>query len=321
MKKLIACIILLSAISFTNGQNINKTTILPEVVVAGEGNLNLLLIPCMGCRWNAWEEFMERNKNKYKMYAITIPGYGGTTAPNLPQNTEKTLWLDNVITGLSNLINQYDLKELVVVGHSWGTKVGIQLAAIRKDVIKKVIAIDGKIESSAWLAETQAERLLKAEAIVDKWEAKLQDAEEWQQFNGTGGLPRKDTITRAEALQAIKLVGSFMASDRTAIVQYWRENALTDLTAYLQRIKVPILNIQSFVGKNQEEQKINYLEHLKGVKAPSNVQSIFMFDTKHFIMFHRPLALDCIIENFLKDQTVKDFAPIKSEYFEAETMN
>ena len=105
------------------------------------------------------------------------------------------------------------------------------------------------------------------------------------------------------------------------MLQYWRENLLVDLTAHLQNIEVPILDIQSFTGKNQQQQKEQYLTTLAESNAPNNVQYVIMYDTKHFIMYHRPVKLDCIINDFIQDKALVHFAPENSEYLDEEIMN
>jgi pimeloyl-ACP methyl ester carboxylesterase len=83
----------------------------------------------MSCRWNEWEEFMERNQAKYTMYAVTIPGYGGTHLPDLPKDTDRPLWHDNAVKALAKFLDEQKLRDVTVVGHSWGTIIGVQLAA------------------------------------------------------------------------------------------------------------------------------------------------------------------------------------------------
>lgn len=320
MKKVLWLYCLLYCPYFLSSQEILETSILPEVVIRGTGEQDLLLLPCMSCRWNEWEEFMDRNKEKYRMFAVTFPGYGGTLAPNLPLNTEGAPWRNHILQGLSNLLDQYDLKEVTLIGHSWGTMVAIQFAAKRPDVIKRVIAVDGTIESTSWVPKAKKEQLAKATEVIDNWSEKLSNAEAWSQFNGASvgnTYGKTDSVTTERMLSRIKLIASFMATDRTAMLQYWRENLLIDLTASLQQIKAPILDIQSFRGKEQLQQKANYLETLALAKAPANVHPLFMYDTKHFIMYHRPLILDRIINNFINEQTISDFAPKGSKYLEA----
>ena len=309
---------------FAHAQDIFSTDKLPEVVVKGKGETNLLLIPCMSCRWNEWEEFMDRNEDIYKMYSVTIAGYGGTPVPDLPENTDKTPWRDHAIEGLSELIDQFELKEVTVVGHSWGSMLAVQLASKRKDAISNVIAVDGFIESTTWTPSSEAERLAEAEKVIQNYEGLLSNAEEWSKFNGASVgnvLGNKDSVTTETMNYRIKLLTSFMATNRAALLQYWRENLLIDLTAHLHNVTVPILDIQSFAGEEQGKQKEQHFDTLKESKAPSNVQTVIMYDTKHFIMYHRPLKLDCIIADFLNGRKLVDYAPEISEYFTEEQMN
>ena len=321
MKQLIFCLLLSMGLFTLNAQDILSTEKLPEVVIKGNGDTQLLLIPCMSCRWNAWEEFMDRNADQYKMLAVTLPGYGGTPLPDLPMNTAATPWRDHVLEALSDLIDAYALKDLVVVGHSWGSMVAVQLAAQRKDVVTAVISVDGTIESTSWTPSTMEERLAQADEVIRDWEPKLKNAEGWSSFNGaaTGNtFGKTDSVSQETMLTRIKLIGSFMATNPDAVLQYWRENPIVDLTAHLKEVTVPVLDIQSFTGEDQQAQKAQYLEDLKTAGTASNVQSVFMYDTKHFIMYHRPLVLDCLIRDFISGKALYDYAPESSAYFEDE---
>ena len=186
MKKILVFIGFILTASITHSQEIISTEKLPEVVIQGNGETNLILIPCMSCRWNEWEEFMERNKEKYTMYAVTVPGYGGTASPDLPVNSEATPFRDHVLEGLSELIDQNGLQKVTVAGHSWGSMVAVQLAAKRPDVVNRVINVDGFLESTTWTPDNSAERLNQANQVITDWESKLENAEEWSKFNGAG---------------------------------------------------------------------------------------------------------------------------------------
>ncbi|MDX1941476.1 MAG: alpha/beta hydrolase [Saprospiraceae bacterium] len=223
-------------------------------------------------------------------------------------NTEQSLWRNNLLQALSNFINEQKINNATAVGHSWGTMIAIQLAARRPDVIHRVITVDGSIESDSWAPKTKQERLTQANNIITNWEEKLKDAEQWRQFNMVG-LPQQDSIDRRYAEGALLLHGSFMATSRNALLQYWRENVLIDLTSDLKKVKVPILDIQCFTGQAQDQQKETYLKTLQDIGNPGNVKMIFFYDTRHFVMFHRPLKLENRINDFIKGKPVQDFIP------------
>ncbi|MGH1363867.1 MAG: alpha/beta hydrolase [Calditrichia bacterium] len=293
-----------------SAQEIQSTEKLPEVVISGTGETTMLLIGCMSCRWNAWEEFMARNEDRYTMYAVTVPGYGGTSAPDLPVNTKGTPWRDHLLAGLSELLDKHELTDVVVMGHSWGTMVAVQLADLRQDIISKVVSVDGTIESSSWVPDNKVEQIEQANSVIENYGEKLQNAEEWSKFNGAAvgnTFGKTDSVSTERMNTRIKLISSFMATNRQAMLQYWRENLLVDLSASLIRLKIPVLDIQSFTGEDQLAQKKQHLETLRLANAPDNVQSVFMFDTKHFIMYHRPLVLDKFVADFIKDKPIADY--------------
>lgn len=292
--------ILMSSSATTRQANEQKPGVvpLPEVEKRGTGPIKLLLIPCLSCRWQAWEDFMARNLDRYTMYAVTLPGYGGTPVPDLPRNTEGTPWRDNALAALSQLIDREQLKDLTVIGHSWGSMVAVQLVAKRPDAIVRLVNADGSIESTTWTPTTRAERLAQARQVIESYSTKLQDAEEWRKFNAVV-LPPGETIDRAEVLRLLKRHGSFLATDRGVMLQYWRENPLIDLTGFLKQLKIPILNLKALRGKDQEQQHAQHLKDLQTAGVPSQVQAVFLYETRHFLMDHRPEVFDRLLADFI----------------------
>ncbi len=312
MKTLILIItisVLLAGCISTDSKAQSKTTFYPitDYQISGSGPDTLLLIPCMSCRWNEWETFMERNKEKYTMFAITVPGFGGTPVPELPKDSyDKAIWREHLMNSISAFIDKQGIKQATIVGHSWGTQLAIQVAAKRKDVFTKVIVVDGTIESSSVIPTDEKERIRQIKEIEEYGKTLTVDPEAWRKFNKTIYQYDKDTIRNEDVDWALKLHGSFMATSKVALIQYWRENFIVNLDSYLLKIKVPILNIQSFVGKNQEKQRENYFAKLKTIGNPSNVTTVIFYDTYHFIMQHRPETLEHSIHAFIKDKELKE---------------
>lgn len=145
-----------------------RDTIYPitDYHIAGSGSDTLLLIPCMSCRWNEWETFMERNQDRYTMFAITVPGFGGTPVPDLPTDDyHSAVWRDHLMQSISAFIDEHKIKQATVVGHSWGTQLAVQIAAIRADVFTRVIAVDGGIESTSMIPKDEMERIQKIKKV------------------------------------------------------------------------------------------------------------------------------------------------------------
>lgn len=273
--------------------------VLPEVEKIGQGDTTLLIIPCMSCRWKSWETFMQRNSDRYTMYAVTLPGFGGTARPDLPLNSDGTPWRDNALKQLSDLMQSEKMRDVVVVGHSFGTMVAVQLAVRNPDRIVKLINVDGSIYAS--VSESWEQRLSAAAGIVEQQTRNLADPETWRRFNGgqpDSSRPRTTEPTMPRH-RSILYHGMFMATDRVSLIQYWRENVIIDLDAELMKTTIPILDIEAFSAGDLEEQKKAYLQGLQEAGNPSNVTTVFLPETSHFVMEHRPELLDQLIADFL----------------------
>ena len=284
---------------------------IPEFQVKGNGPEVLVLVPCMSCRWTEWEEFMDREsaQGRFTMYAVTLPGFGGTPVPDLPVDSNLTPWRDYAVQALSNFIDEKRLEKVTLVGHSFGTMVALQMAVRRNDkVVKALVNVDGPIESDSWTPSEKKEQLRQANVVSTSIADGFTTADGWAKFNVVG-LPSGDSVPREAAMRAIKIHGSFMATPKHVLIQYWRENPLIDLTADLRKLKIPILDIQSFTGEDQEKQKSDYLNFMKKIKSPKNVKSIFFFDTRHYVMFQRPTELENTISDFVNGKKVSDFVP------------
>ena len=314
MMRALAVLVCLAVLCITSlgqaeGRSSRAPYPIPEYKKVGEARETLLLIPCMSCRWNEWEEFMERNKTRYTMYSVTIPGFGGTPVPQLARGTNTTPWTDNAVSALSQFIDDHKLKDVTVVGHSWGSLISIQLASKRPDSVKRVIAVDGSVENTTWAPAAPEERLAQARQIVEVWSKKFEDAEEWRQFNGVRrSIPLKDSVPIDSVVQLLKLHGSFMATPKEVLLEYWRENVLVDVTRLTKSLRIPIFQIKCLQGDDQEGQRTKHLDAMKRAGVLSQVRTVFFRDTTHFVMFHRPRQLDEAVSRFIQGEDVLDFS-------------
>ncbi len=282
---------------------------IPEYQKVGSGAETLLLIPCMSGRWNQWQEFMERNQTRYTMYAITIPGFGGTPVPDLPTDGQTTPWHDNAVMALSKFIDEHQLKDLTVVGHSWGTMMSVEIAAKRADVVRRLVVLDGAIENTTWSPKTPAERFEQANQAITNARQTYQSPDRWQSFNTPFALPAGETVSRDLARQALRMHGSFLMTPKEVVFAYWRENILLDLTAATKRLRIPILDIKCLRDpqpnaaqpKTQAEQKAQHLANLQQAGIANAVKTLFFHDTPHFLMFFKAAELDKTIADFLAE--------------------
>jgi pimeloyl-ACP methyl ester carboxylesterase len=239
------------------------------------------------------------------MFAITPPGHGGTPVPNLRKNSSQAIWHDNLVRAISRFIDDQSLNNIILVGHSWGSSIAVELATARPDRFAMLINLDGGIENSSWRPNGSKQRLDAANKVVETWGKNFEDAEQWRQFNKISP-PAAEMITRSDAILWMKLYGSFMATSKDVVLQYWRENFLVDLTEKTLSLRIPILDIKCLNGPNQEASRQAHIDNLTNAGIVSKVKTVFLYDTSHFVMLHRPIELDQLIRDFVEGRNVAD---------------
>lgn len=113
----------------------------------GSGKQAMILIPGLGFGGEVFSEFAEMFSAEATMYAVTLPGFGGTAAPPLPPTTtsyaEQT-WTNAAYNAIEQLIDAEKLDRPIVVGH-WltGSSLAVKLAVDHPDKIRGVILLAG----------------------------------------------------------------------------------------------------------------------------------------------------------------------------------
>lgn len=111
----------------------------------GHGPVELLLVPGAGFGWRAWQPFMERNLDRFTMWAVTPPGYDGTRPPPMPDPyvLDERPWSDALIRALARLAEE-EMEHPVVVGHHvLGDYYAMRLALEHPDVVAGVVVMGG----------------------------------------------------------------------------------------------------------------------------------------------------------------------------------
>lgn len=275
---------------------------LGEAVRHGSGPDTLVLIPCASCRWRSFDEFMERNADRYTMYAVTLPGYGGTQPPDLPLWTDSTVWRDHAVEALSRLLDTERVGGAVVVGSSYGTTVAIHLARRRPDVVRGLINLDGGFTRPPGRDTVPMEaRLEQARQVMEQYGEPLGNPDRWQPFNTPAIVARPD--------RKLLYHGWFMATDRVAMMQYWRENLLADGNSVFLSLKMPFLDVRAIRpwDETPEETVAGIAETMRAIAPGPAYQRLILRDTPHFIMEERPELLDRIVADFVAGRDTKHF--------------
>lgn len=170
--------ILLTAVltlSLTTASAHAKATVpLGHVEVRGSGPIPMVLISGPTLDWRYWEGFMDRNGDRYTMYAVTLPGMSGSEAMPMPAPwTPKdraarqdppmgTPWLDNAVEAVADMMIERCPGPAVVMGHAMGGTLALRLGIEHPRLVSAVVSLEGPVAYPVSREVTKKERTEQA---------------------------------------------------------------------------------------------------------------------------------------------------------------
>lgn len=261
----------------------------------------MLLIPGLGFSDGIWTEFMERHKNDHTMYAVTLP------MPPAESKYAETPWTRSSIKAIEKLLDNERLDRVIIVAHwALASQIALRLALDHPDRVEAVILIGGPLKvyydgpAPGMLNWTGDQRVRFVEGIGQNW-FKTVTRKTWDDNNfmsyDYATNPRRGLFLWREA--------------QTPSLQVWIRYLLEfysyDLTPELKALKVPTLVVQPgfddpsfYVEKDRNYMRNLCLDSWNGAKElNSKIEFVSIPQSRLFIMFDQPAALDETIERFL----------------------
>lgn len=121
---------------------------LGAVVRQGSGPIDVLIIPGWGFGAEVFETFMRENASRYRMVAVTLPGFGGTAAPPMPPagtSYAEATWIRAAEDAIARVIQREQLRKPILVGHFIvGTQLALRLALDHSTLIGGMVIVGGE---------------------------------------------------------------------------------------------------------------------------------------------------------------------------------
>lgn len=121
---------------------------LGQVVRRGTGPIDVVIVPGWGFGAEVFDAFMRGNERRFRMVAVTLPGFAGTPAPAMPApgtSYAAEPWTRAAAEAVGRLIVSEGLQRPVVLGHFIiGTQVALRLAADRPELVGGVVIVGGE---------------------------------------------------------------------------------------------------------------------------------------------------------------------------------
>lgn len=231
---------------------------------SGTGPRTLILVPGLGFGAGIFEDFILAHENEFTVYAVTLPGFGGTQAPPMPPpgtSYGEQTWTRGAYSALVNQIIDDGLKDVLVVGH-WlsGTQIALWLAAEHPELVSGVIIVSG----STRFTPTDTTRMPSHPALdfrikgVDQYMAprwfKTVTRETWDDNNY---LPGDYAVN---PVRGLRLWREAARPELPVWVRYLNEFFAQDVSLILDSLKVPTLVLKPGLEGLFYEPGQNYME-------------------------------------------------------------
>lgn len=261
----------------------------------GTAGRPVILIPGLaGGPW-VWTDTIADLEKSHVVYAVTLAGFNGTTAPSADGN-----WMDRADASLAEFIQKNHLDRPILVGHSLGGTLALRFAGRHPDLTGGVVAVDGLPIFPGMERVSPEQRAAIAAQLKAKTEGATPDEFKAQQlaYMQTVGTLDPKTAERVAPLNA--------RSDQKAVARYMAEDAGADYRPELKAAKAPILEITAYSEKDAQmgpmkitqEQKVAYYSALLA-DAP-NARVIALAPSRHYVMLDQPAAFGKALNDFIE---------------------
>jgi len=264
-----------------------------KVEVVGKGR-PVLMIPGLNSAGETWTETCAAlQADRVQCHIVTLPGFAGQPSA---KDANQQAWLDDMRDRLLAYTEARKLKRPVVIGHSLGGYLALQLALKQPKAFERVVIVDslpyiGAIQNPA--ATVESVRPM-AEAMRTRMLSQDDASYRAGVVNNVKGLTRDP-----QRVETLTVWGN--ASDRTITAEAMYEMMTTDLRPQLAQIRVPTLVLGSWAayapyGATKESTagifKAQYAK-LEGVRIELSEGGY------HFLMWDDPQWLQAQVRGFI----------------------
>lgn len=273
-----------------------EASLLGHVEQRGSGPISMILIPSLWCGWSVYDEFMERNKERYTMYAVTLRGNAGSDPPPEPDDPDDFAalqWTTLAAKGILDLIKEHELDDVVLVGHYAGGQLAMKVAIEHPAYVSHVVSIDGQLATPLTSGDVSREdrtlivnnKLAKDRAPPQIWQSSLRSLANSLVSNPGRAAVLADMMTQVP----------FETGRR-----YLLEMHAEDLSNRADGLTKPLLVVAPIAPDVSDATADQIHDRWLGQFAGRHDTRVLFFnDCRSFVMFDEPEKLDGTIAEFL----------------------
>ncbi|MFC4655965.1 alpha/beta fold hydrolase [Rheinheimera marina] len=264
-----------------------------DVEVRGKGPA-VILIPGLMSDQRVWQQSAEVLSQDHQLHLINVKGLGQTAS-----SAHQGHLLQTLTEQLADYIRQHTLHQPVVIGHSMGSFLALNLASQYPELTGKVVAVDGL----PFLAPIFTQSNQTTAAQMQPQAAQLQALYQAMSAEQLKAMTKQGIHIQAVTPAAQRLVLQMAASsDPKRTGQLVAELLTSDIRSKMPAIDDKVLFLGANAGLPTREQQAQaaklYREQLAGIQQ---LELEFAPRARHFIMLDQPSWFLSKVQAFLKD--------------------
>ncbi len=252
------------------------------VQVTGKGPA-MLFIPGLTSSGAVWDDMVAALSDRYECHVFTLAGFAGQP----PVQADST-WLQRMRDAIVAYTKSRRLDRPIIVGHSLGGFLALDIAAREPSLPRAVINVDGlpflpaTISPTATLESVRPMVAQMRQAMTGGNAAQAAQAEQMQE------MQLRSMVRDTSKLPRVRAMGR--ASDRATVSEAMAALYAVDLRPDLARITAPVLNLHAWVAYRSFGQTRERMEQLLANQyAMLRNGTTRISDTAyHFIMYDEP---------------------------------
>jgi pimeloyl-ACP methyl ester carboxylesterase len=270
-----------------------------HVDVVGHGR-PMILIPGLSSSPDTWTTTVARYRDRYECHVLTLAGFVGQppiTEPLMPA----------VRRDLAKYIRDRHLDHPVVVGHSLGGTLAMEIAIDHPELVGPIVVVDMVPFLGGSVLQVKSRD--EAKPIIEKMRAGMNamTPEQWEQY-ARSGQSVKYMITADEDLKT--LIQWSLASDRRTVTDVLADIYGLDLREDVAQIRAPALALGTWRGVHDQvmdQAKFDITRQMVAFSFASQYAKLprlhfaLSENARHFIMFDDPVWFFAELDGFLRD--------------------
>lgn len=242
-----------------------------HVQVSGSG-APILLIPGFTVPGDSWEATVNQLEENYECHVLTLAGFGGKSPIEFP-------WLPKINASIENYIQENQLNDLTIIGHSLGGTIATWLASRENSQIAKLILVDALPAAGAMMIPNFDPENLAYESPYNNQLLSMNDADFEKMAQGMA----QGMSLRPEVQEKIK--DWILLSDRKTYVYGYTDYLKLDMREDLKNISIPVTIIAADKPYGKEMVTQTYKNQYANL---AQYDLIIAENAAHFVMFDQP---------------------------------